>query len=142
MRNKLRNYRLFKTNFSYEPYLNKGNRREQKRLLSKLRISDHSLELEKGRYIGIEVKDRFCKICKNQVEDEKHFLLECKYLEEHRKTFINKINIKYKNFKHLSSLNKFIWLMSSEDNIVIRGLQQLNEQLYVKRNELLVNLNV
>ena len=36
------------------------------------------LGIETGRWEGKEVEERVCKVCKtNQVEDEKHFLIEC-----------------------------------------------------------------
>jgi hypothetical protein len=46
--NKLRTYRLFKNNKSLEPYLSMKND-EQRILLPKLRISNHNLEIERGR---------------------------------------------------------------------------------------------
>ena len=46
--NKLRTYRLFKNNKSLESYLSTKND-EQRILLSKLRISNHNLEIERGR---------------------------------------------------------------------------------------------
>ena len=72
--NKLRTYRTFKHNFSFETYLDFGNR-EQRQLLSKFRISDHPLRIETGRYFGLEVKDRLCSACQEQVEDEIHCLI-------------------------------------------------------------------
>jgi hypothetical protein len=51
--NKLRTYRLFKNNISLEPYLSMKND-EQRILLSKLRISNHNLEIERGRHRGLQ----------------------------------------------------------------------------------------
>jgi hypothetical protein len=47
--NKLRTYRLFKPNFSFEPYLLYLSE-EKRKLLTKFRISAHKLEIEQGRY--------------------------------------------------------------------------------------------
>ena len=55
--NKLRTYRLFKNNISLEPYLSMKND-EQRILLSKLRISNHNLEIERGRHRGLQAKER------------------------------------------------------------------------------------
>ena len=84
--NKLRTYRTFKVNFSFETYLNFGSR-EQRQLLSKFRLSDHPLRIETGRYFGLEVKDRICEACQEQVEDEIHFLIKCPCYKEQRYTF-------------------------------------------------------
>jgi hypothetical protein len=79
--NKLRTYRLFKNNISLEPYLSMKND-EQRILLSKLRISNHYLEKERGRHRGLQAKERICKlhVCLKEVEDEIHFLLKCKFI--------------------------------------------------------------
>jgi hypothetical protein len=41
-----------------------------------IRISAHQLATETGRYMKppLPVPERFCKNCKNKVEDEKHFI--------------------------------------------------------------------
>ena len=49
-RNKLRTFRLFKVNYSLEGYLTKVKQFHHRRALTKLRISNHDLEIEKGRY--------------------------------------------------------------------------------------------
>jgi hypothetical protein len=45
-------------------------------LLSKLRISNHNLEIERGRHRGLQARERICKLCLKEVEDEIHFLLK------------------------------------------------------------------
>ena len=47
---KLRTYLKIKTNFGYENYLSIIKNFEQRRKLSKLRISAHKLQIEIGRY--------------------------------------------------------------------------------------------
>jgi hypothetical protein len=49
--------------------------KQQRKLLTKFRISAHNLNIEKGRYIGTKVEDRICNLCKNNIEDEVHFLI-------------------------------------------------------------------
>jgi hypothetical protein len=48
-------------------------------MLTKLRISAHSLAIETGRYgtTKIPADQRFCKFCPINVEDEVHFLFQC-----------------------------------------------------------------
>ena len=46
------------------------------------RISNHKLEIEFGRYKTIRREERICKNCdSSKVEDEFHFLFECKKYE-------------------------------------------------------------
>ena len=49
-----------------------------RKLISKIRCSDHHLEIERGRHFKIDQNKRICTNCAlGVVEDEKHFLLEC-----------------------------------------------------------------
>ena len=83
--------RTIKSKFEFESYLqisNFGNRK----LIAKLRCSNHPLEIEKGRHKKKERSDRKCLFCdKNVIEDEKHFLLECDlyYQLKHEYNFEN-----------------------------------------------------
>jgi hypothetical protein len=92
---------------------------EQRILLSKLRISNHNLEIGRGRHRGLQAKERICKLCLTEVEDEIHFLLKCEALQNVRTPFIDLINNNNYNFKYLDIRDQFIWLMSNEDNFII-----------------------
>jgi hypothetical protein len=48
--NKLRTYRLFKSNYTFENYLVDVKNGKHRKSLTKLRISEHDLEIERGRY--------------------------------------------------------------------------------------------
>ena len=51
-----------------------------KRRFTQLRISAHSFAIETGRYNRprISGERRYCFSCKDAIEDERHFLLQCK----------------------------------------------------------------
>ena len=72
----LRTYKLFKTDFKFETYLDvvKDNRYRHSSI--KLRTSFQSLEIERGRYNQTDVKERLCPYCM-RTDDEKHFILNC-----------------------------------------------------------------
>ena len=72
-------YRKLKTNIEFEDYLRLEDF-EKRKTIAKLRCSNHSLEIEKGRHHRpkIERMERVCKQCEEgAVETEVHFLLEC-----------------------------------------------------------------
>ena len=130
--NKLRTYRLFKNNLSLEPYLSMKNY-EQRILLSKLRINNHNLEIERGRHWGLQAKERICKLCL------KDFLLKCEALLNVWTPFIDLINNNNYNFKHLDIREQFIWLMSNEDNFIINQLSDMILKLHSSRNDIIQN---
>ena len=64
--NKMRVYRTFKTEYKYESYLDNVTIVKHRINFTQLRISDHNLEIEKGRYRKPYVKpqNRIYPICK------------------------------------------------------------------------------
>ena len=134
--NKLRTYRLFKNNFTFEPYLYWGNY-DKRRLITKFKISSHQLEIERGRYRNIPASQRICKLCNLEVEDELHFLLECPKSNKIRKEILEQLENKFNNLKSLDNTSKFVWLFSAEDNYVYDKLYLLLTKLYTFRCEAL-----
>ena len=65
------------TKFQLQNYLHFPIAKEKRSILTKIRISAHSLTIETGRYNGTSREDRFCQFCPSLVEDEMHFLLRC-----------------------------------------------------------------
>jgi hypothetical protein len=57
---------------------------EKRRLIAKLRVSDHNLLIEKGRHLKIPKEKRLCQVC-IQIEDEHPFLFACNTLNLLRK---------------------------------------------------------
>ena len=127
--NKLRTYRLFKNNFAFESYLDLDH--FNRNILIRFRISAHNLEIEKGRHQNIPLNERICKLCKLEIEDEIHFLLQCPTLNSFRTEAMQQISDICKNFATLDNKSKFIWLLSNENiiiiNIVIKLLMSLTE---------------
>ena len=107
---KLITYRLFKQNFNFEPYLIMLNFK-QRQALTKLRIGNHRLEIELGRHKHIKAADRICKICKDGVEDEPHFLFKCKNFENIRKPYLETIYTLCPNLKTCDNENICIWII-------------------------------
>ena len=78
-------YSKHKHTFEFEEYLNIVCFSKRK-VLTKLRCSDHELEIERGRHKKVPREARLCKLCAmEKIETEEHFLFECKYYEDIRK---------------------------------------------------------
>ena len=78
---KLRTYCKFKVNLALEKYLNCIDVPIFRNALVSLRLSTHSLLIEKGRDTGLSVEQIICPFGCKCIEDEYHFVLVCpKYL--------------------------------------------------------------
>ena len=73
---KLRTYSLLKKEVKREPYLLCVKNVEDRISMTKFRLSNHKLMIEKGRYINMAKNERKCPFC-SAVEDETHFLMTC-----------------------------------------------------------------
>ena len=70
-------YSNIKTVFKLEPYLYKLPKTVWQYIV-KFRCSNHKLEIERGRYIGLERDLRYCKKCTlDMMGDEYHTFFEC-----------------------------------------------------------------
>ena len=74
--NESTHYRLLKTTFKFETYFKKSCDKESK-LLLKFRTRNHRLPVEVGRWNKIELRERKCVFCKNDIGDEYHYILIC-----------------------------------------------------------------
>ena len=87
-----------------------------RRLMTKLRISDLSLEIEKGRHKKPykSPQDRLCPFCKTETQDEKHFLIKCNLYDNLRQKLTTDLKQRTNlDLDHLSEQNKFITLLNS-----------------------------
>ena len=74
----LKTYSLYKMNFGSECYLKHISKPKIRTALSKLRVSSHDLEVERGRYVRpkMDITERLCISC-HVIKDEEHFVTDC-----------------------------------------------------------------
>ena len=134
-KNKLRTYRLFKNIFKIELYLIYIKNARNRAPLSKLRLSAHSLAIESLRGKVHDPTQRHCTICQTQeVEDEQHFFMKCDFYQQERLNLLKSIHAKCKNFALLNNTDKFIWLLSNEDEDICRLVNQYVSTCFKKRS--------
>ena len=92
-----------------------------RKALVKLRISNHKLRIETGRYDKIYRCDRLCTVCGLNVEDEIHFLFHCSIYSAIKDEFFNKINSRSTNYKQLPISILIMQLMNSSDYYVCKN---------------------
>ena len=129
-------YKTYKSQFTCENYLSLITNRSHRRILSKLRLSDHCLAIEKGRHFKppLERDIRFCRSCQNTVENETHFILSCQKYTSERTTFLNRTQNLCPNFSNIPiDDQKLIYLMSNEDELLLQTFSEFLHDMYTKR---------
>ena len=94
---KKQNFIILSLFFNFAPsiYLDITRKNCNRKTLVKLRIGNHKLEIETGRYDNTSRCERLCSLCDmNEIEDEIHFLFRCSKYSTIRNAFYNKIVIK------------------------------------------------
>ena len=103
-------YKHLKPVYSMENYLKCNYHRDFRQYLTKLRLSSHKFLVERGRWVKpkINYHERLCTLCdENDIEDEYHILMKCKYFVNLREKYISK-----KYYKR-PSMYKFQKLMNT-----------------------------
>ena len=90
----------------------------------KLRISNHKLDIETGRYNKISRCDRICPVCSLDIEDEIHFLFDCAKYSSIRGDVANTIANRIPSYKHIPISTLTIQLMNSTDYYLNKQLVQ------------------
>ena len=136
-----RTYRLYKSSFGTECYLNSINNQKFRVALSKLRASSHDLEIERGRYVRpkLDINQRLCLSC-NVVEDEEHFAIICKDNKVEREIFFDKLLEIDPSFANLTSREKFIFLVTCSDSQILTWFGKFIYQSFLRRNILRYNV--
>ena len=77
-------YKSVKNKLEFETYLNISSF-EGRKAIAKLRCSDHSLQIEKGRHKNTPRENRTCNVCPLKVvETEEHFLTTCTFYHRYK----------------------------------------------------------
>ena len=95
----MRTYWLFKTigNYKCEDYQHQVTNTRHRIALTKLRLSNHKLAIETGRYSRPFKKpaERICPICRIEMEDEYHFLKIYPAYQEKRCSLLDYLEKEY-----------------------------------------------
>ena len=119
----LRTYVLFKKDFVMSSHLFHVKNAMQRNAINKLRCSSYLLSIERGRHTRpkMPIEERLCFYCKS-IEDEIHFISDCRLYDNIRSVFISKVTSIYPCFESLSSREKCICLFKSDVPMVLAWL--------------------
>ena len=137
--NKLRHYNLFKCKFQAETYT-KLKDKSLVKSMAKLRCSNHNLRIETGRRDNTPPELRYCRLCNTQeVENEQHFLVECRKYGVQRKQLFETAENEVKSFSTMNPKQKFIYLLSTENIKLVQEVAKYARDAFESRNNSLNN---
>ena len=107
----------------------------ERSLYTQLRLGILPLEIEIGRYKGIELNNRICQLCNlNKIESEIHFVTECTAYLDERRILYNKCNVKLNE-----TCDKIFEFLMSDINIkpmllyIKNSYKKRQQCIYVKK---------
>ena len=121
-------YRKFKPSMKFEQYLYHQNRK-MRVSMTKLRLSDHKLMIEVGRHKRpfIPRPERKCHMCSDEVEDETHFMTNCR-LYGTQTRYWDTIHNKVPQTRTLSNTDRLIYVMTQEDPELTNTILKMNHE--------------
>ncbi|XP_053375235.1 uncharacterized protein LOC128547230 [Mercenaria mercenaria] len=127
-------YKLFKTTFGFENYLDFLSPK-LRIAFSRLRRSSHQLRIESGRYGAnrVEHNQRYCLLCNSgDIEDEYHFIIKCPVYDTIRKLYIKPY------YYRRPSVYKFTQLMHNTQRSALLKLSKFIYNAFILRKGLSV----
>ncbi len=107
-----------KPNFGIEKYLELDLDRYDKSLLSQFRYGILPLELETGRYKGIDRENRLCTLCNlGAIEDQIHFSFICPAYDHFRTEFTNTCKDRIPRWDNMCEVDKISSLFESQSRL-------------------------
>ena len=148
-KNKLRTFRKFERieNYKYDDCLRQVTNIQHRITLTKLRLCNHKLTIETGRYVRLYKKpeQRICPFCKKDVEDEVHFLTLYPEYQEKRSTLFEYLNKEYRiSVNRMAPDNVFLLLINppSKNKPVQKLIAKYVFDCYEKRRSLVLQVNI
>ena len=135
---KLCTYRYIKEQYCCEQYLEHLTDPSIRKNVTSLRISSHRLNVERGRYKNIDRHKRVCKLCMSgMVEDEFHFIMQCKAYDDIRRRYLKEIIDG--QFLMFSEWDIFVQILTSANRNVIVQYANYIYEAFKKRNYIIMN---
>ena len=128
--------RKIKQSFGPEMYVKLNMDRYDKSLLSQFRYGILPLEIETGRYRGVERENRVCTLCNEGViEDQIHFALRCPIYNDLRNDFYNICMERIPNWVNLTDIDRIATLFDHHPRMFGKYIKKI----FLHRKSVLYN---
>jgi hypothetical protein len=107
---KLRYFNMYKSSIDPERYVIANISKRKRSIIAQFRSGILPLMVETGRFRGLELHNRTCPACKQSVEDEFHFLMQCPAYHERQDILFARIEGEFEYFARMDDLEKFIFV--------------------------------
>ena len=115
---KLHTYCFLKQDALSEKYLISVQNVSDRIALTRFRLSNHNLMIEKGRHQNItRISDRTCPFCPGQVETEFHFLLKCSTFTNLREHLLTQVKARIIGFFYPPNEEFLFWFLLRNPDI-------------------------
>ena len=135
---KLDTYRKIKSDFRMETHTLYVRTKRHEQALTRLRVSSHNLHIERGRHCRpiTPRNERLCHFCcLYQVDDEKHFLMACKFHSAERQSLLEAISSILKLDRESDTTELFLSVMGSKEKTVLQALSKFVYGGFQKRDK-------
>ncbi len=114
---KMELYLHLKRDYKPAEYLSCIKDHKLRKTLTKYRLSDHCLAIERGRHRPQE--QRLCSLCsQKELETEEHFLLHCDYYHNIRAAYFHKLQQIKLNFMALPNAEKLSHILGENSKMI------------------------
>ena len=100
-------------------YLQDVSNFKHRKSLSKLRASNHKLNIEVGRPINLPLNERICQFCNMDIEDGKHILLNCYLYDNLCETLFDNVTKNLPYFNEFNTVTQFIILFNARRRVAV-----------------------
>ncbi len=114
-------YLQLKRDYKPAEYLSCVKDHKLRKTLTKYRLSDHCLAIERGRHRQRwqPREQRLCLLCsQKELETEEHFLLHCDYYHHIRAAYLPKFKLNQTNFMALPNADKLRHILGENSKTI------------------------
>ena len=119
-KNKVRAYKLFKSGYITEKYLNCNIPRHHRSAYAKFPCGVAPIRLETGRYERLPLKSRTCFNCPGSIENEEHVLLLCPVYNDLRETLFTTLVHEFPDINGRTDRERLCVIFDCKQNRSIR----------------------
>ena len=123
---------MYKSEIEIENYIKTRTNYNHQKAMSKLRLSDHKLQIDVGRHSKTPTEARICQFCQLGIENEIHLLLNCPLYHELREKLFNKLTLTIPHFNVLNNQDKLTIMFQPRGDVAMLVTAFVHNAFYLR----------